>query len=227
MSKTIAYRVTRLINSSVHALMNKFENIAPEMIMEQSIVEIDQAMDELRHNLGEVIASKHLTCKRLSQYNERHEALADEIECAIAKNREDLAHAAVSAQLDIEAQIPLLEKAMSDGIHSEKELESYLGALDAKKREMRLELNDLIQMKKESSSTSPNSESCTLTSDKAQNAISHFNAIMEKQTGVNLRHDPKHTRKLHELSELSRENRIQERIEAIKSTMSHDAHGVT
>ena len=51
-----------------------------------------------------------------------------------------LAEAAIAQQLDIEAQIPVLEATIADSGSKEKELEGYITALQAKKREMQDEL---------------------------------------------------------------------------------------
>ena len=59
---------------------------------------------------------------------------------ALTNERDDLAEAAVSNQLDIEAQIPILEHTITECGENERELESYIVALQAKKREMKDEL---------------------------------------------------------------------------------------
>ena len=59
---------------------------------------------------------------------------------ALTNERDDLAEAAVSNQLDIEAQIPILEHTITECGENERELEGYITALQAKKREMKDEL---------------------------------------------------------------------------------------
>ena len=56
MTDTIASRVTRVIGGSVHALLDAVENAAPEATMAQAIREVDQAIDEVRGELGRVEA---------------------------------------------------------------------------------------------------------------------------------------------------------------------------
>ena len=129
MTDTIATRVGRIISGSVNALLDAVEGAAPEAIMEQAIREIDLAIDDVREELGRASAAKHLANKRLAEKNAAHEDLAGKIEIALDQNREDLAQAAVESQLDIEAQMPVLEQTIIGCQEREKELEGFIAAL--------------------------------------------------------------------------------------------------
>ena len=74
--------------------------------------------------------------------NRSHDELTEKVQFALEQNREDLAEAAISKQLDIEAQIPVLEKSISELGQQEKEMEKYVSALLAKKRELSRELKE-------------------------------------------------------------------------------------
>jgi len=108
--------------------------------MEEAIREIEGAIDEVRAELGRVAAKKHLASSRLMEESRKHEDLGEQIEIAVAQEREDLAEAGISKQLDIEAQIPVLEATVAECGAQETELEGYIRALQAKSREMREEL---------------------------------------------------------------------------------------
>lgn len=114
MKESMSSRVGRLIAGSVNAVIDAVENAAPEVVMEQALREIDGATDEVRTELGRVIAGKHLANKRLVEESRKHEALAEQIELAVKEGREDLAEAAIARQFDIEAQIPVLESSIAD-----------------------------------------------------------------------------------------------------------------
>lgn len=219
MSTSLFYRVSKLISGSAHALVGKIENVAPEMVMSEAIRQMDLALDELRQELGKTIANKHIANKRLAEKNDKHVSLAEKIEDSVQSGREDLAKAGIASQLDIEAQIPVLEKAIAEFCEKEKELTSYIQALDAKKREMKEELLALSKQSNASEGSAGQTVNKVAQSqNKAEKAISHFDNIMEKQTGlVGHRHDPHNAKKLQELETFSRENRINERLAAIKS----------
>ncbi len=187
MAEGLTKRVGRIISGSINAIVDAVENAAPEVVMEQAIREIDGAVDEVRNELGKVIASKHLANKRLSEKNTQHEELTEKIEVAVSEGRDDLSEAAISNQLDIEAQIPVLEHTIAECGEREKELEGYITALQAKKREMKDELKtyretigtSLVDTVSDSSGNSQGKVNKAV--DQATSAFDH---ILEKQTGL-------------------------------------------
>jgi phage shock protein A len=227
MSEALASRVARLISGSINALVNAVENAAPDIIMEQAVREVDQVIDDVRVELGKVIAAKHLSSSRFKDENNRYEELAEKIEVAIASGRDDLAEAAISRQLDIEVQIPVLEQSIADFSLKEKELDSYILALQARKREMESELKEFRQaMAAQANSAAGGSAGVSAAShavsvEKAQSA---FDRVYQNATGVAAgnKGDLQNASKLAELSELAHRNRIQERLQAIKGRMGNE-----
>ena len=74
--------------------------------------------------------------KKLADENNRHEQLGGQIASALDAGREDLAKAGIAEQLDIEARLPVLEQSLADCSSQERELDAFVAALLAKKREM-------------------------------------------------------------------------------------------
>lgn len=223
MRESITSRVGRIVSSSVNALVDAIENVAPELVMEEAIREVDGVMDEVRAELGRTIAQKHLADQRLADRRKAHTDLAQKIQVAIQENRDDLAEAAIAQQMDIEAQIPVLEKSITEASVQEKELDGYINALQAKRREMREELQRYVKAKSEamvaSSGDSGGSTSKADFASKAAKAGSAFDRIMEKNTGVPTSSGAMdNAAKIAELEELSRKNRIKERLAAIKAS---------
>ena len=144
MTDTIASRVTRVVSGSVHALLDAVENAAPEATMAQAIREVDQAIDEVRTELGKVEAVKHIASSSLNKLNTQKETLADQIDIAMTKGDETLARAGIAKQIDIDDQIPVLQRSLQEAVGRGSELEGYIAALLAKKREMELALQDFI-----------------------------------------------------------------------------------
>ena len=225
MKDTLTSRVGRILSGSVNALIDSIENAAPEIVMEEAIREIDQAVDDVRAELGIVVANRHLANKRLMDENKKHEDLKEKISFAISEKRDDLAEAAVSQQMDIEAQIPVLESTIADAGEKEKELESYIEALKAKKREMREELRNFIESRKESEkfaktgSVGPDISKSSVI-DRAEKAQVAFDRILEKSAGLPGpagAADMNTAAKLAELDDLSRANRIKERLAKLKT----------
>jgi len=226
MSENLTGRVGRIISGSLNSLVDAIENASPEAVMEQAIREIDSVVDDVRVELGRVVANKHLANKRLMDENRKHEDLAEKIELAVNEGRDDLAEAAISQQIDIEVQIPVLEATISECANKEKELEGYISALQAKKREMKSDLQQFREAQKESVAFQSGTDSGVAVVSSGGNvqsrvdkAGSAFDRVFEKATGVPVGTQPSDrstASQLAELEELARKNRIQERLASIK-----------
>jgi phage shock protein A len=216
---TIASRVTRVIGGSVHALLDAVENAAPEAAMAQAIREVDQATDEVRAELGRVEAVKHLATSSLNKLNTQNETLAGQIELAVTKGDEALARAGIARQVDIEDQIPVLQHSLQDAIGRGKELEGYIAALLAKKREMESALQDFIAAHAATQGPSAVGSSNGPMPGKAERAGSAFDRVLARQTGIAGATSPINpdAAKLRELQELARTHRIDERLAALKA----------
>ena len=227
MKESLIGRVGRIISGSFNSLIDVIENAAPETVMSEAIREIDAAIDDVRVELGRVVAGKHLANRRLMEENRKHEDLGEKIELAVKEGRDDLAEAAISRQIDIEAQIPVLEATINDCGNNEKELEGYITALQAKKREMKEELRQFRESTKEtvtfsSASSDSGLEASSDVERKVAKAESAFERIAEKATGIpggGRTADRQTATKLAELEEIARKNRIQERLAAIKGNV--------
>lgn len=220
MSNRLATRVGRIISGSMHALIDALEGSTPEIVMEQAIREIDLAVDEVRLELGKAAAAKHLASRRLSQKNTEHEELSSRSQEALLASREDLAKAAVGRQLDIEAQMPILEETISDCAEEEKELEGYIAALQAKKREMEEELLAFRQEKQKANGNTSTSQAkgTSNVEKKVADASSAFERVLARYTNQRIKDTGSSSSKdLAELEQLARNNRIVERLAMIKS----------
>lgn len=223
MKEKIANRVGRIISGSMNALVDAVENAAPETVMEEAIREIDGAVDEVRAELGRVVASKHLANQRLMEESQKHEDLAEKIELAVAEERDDLAEVAISTQLDIEAQIPVLESTIADCGNQEKELEGYISALQARKREMKEDLKNFRETRAEADSVAAGKSGASGSSVAARvsKAESAYERVVENATGLLGRGgvgDREEAVKLSELDDMARKNRVNERLEKIKQS---------
>ncbi len=219
MNESISSRVRRIISGSIHQLIEAFENAAPEAVMEKAICEIDETVEELRAELGRNVANRHIASKRLSDAETQHKDLASKIELAVSENRDDLAEAAIVRQLDIEAQTPVLKSSVRELDEKGKELETFMVALQAKKREMKEELRQfrLAQAKSVTPAGDCPSGDIHARISKAESA---FGRVLEKQTGLPQdTGDMKTAGQLMELEALSRKKKIQDRLTAAKSRM--------
>jgi len=207
MNETITRRVSRLISGSLNAVIDAAENASPLIVMKESIREVEQATTEVRTELGKLVVQQHTTQNRIDSEQKKHQELSEQISFALKEGREDLAEAAISRQMDIEVQLPILKNSLEDASKEGEELEGFIAALQAKKREMQDELKFFESQSKESSIDS--------TQDQVSKAESAFNRVMGMNTPSSIKTDES---KLAELEELTRKNRIQERLSKMKAT---------
>jgi phage shock protein A len=221
MSETLRNRVSRVIAGSVHALLDRIEDQAPDAFMEQAIREADTVINDVRHELGLVTANRHLAQQQHAKLNTQHADLSGQINEALNHSREDLAHAAIARQLDIEAQLPVLEGSLSDLATQEHELQSFVGALLAKRREMEAALAAFRQSRADTQASHPSKAPGSSTADQRMHAAtSAFDRLHTRQTGISA-----HTSngnlaqagKLKELEDLVRANKIAERLAQLKA----------
>ena len=220
MSETLSRRVGRLVSGGFHALIDAAENLAPEAVMNESIREIERAVDEVRAELGKVLAQKHLAAKKMADESNRHEAIDANLQAAVNAGRDDLAEAGIAEQMDIEARLPVLENTIADCAAQEKELEGFIAALQAKKREMQQQLQDWRAAQQSvgaGKAAGGNGSDLNRIARDAEKSGNAFDRVMGRQNSVHNSTDAAQLAKLKELEDLSRNNRIAERLAALKA----------
>ena len=219
MADSLKTRVGRVIAGGVHALLDKIEDLNPQAAMEQAIREADGVIDEVRHELGLVSANRHLAQQQHAKLNRSHEDLRDQIAQALAVSREDLARAAVSRQIDIEAQIPVLETTLADLARQEQELQGFTAALLAKKREMQEALAEFRKSRAATESAAqPQGQSNV--EQRLGKVTDAFDKIYQRQTGLDGTQragNLDQAARLSELEQLVRDHKIAERMAQIKA----------
>ena len=223
MSETLTSRVGRLIAGGFHSIIDAVENAGPESVMEQAIREIDSAIADVRTDLGTIEAQRHLTAKRLAEDSGRHDRLSDQAREALGQQRDDLAQAAIERQIDLEAQLPILETRLTDLAEEKTKLEGYITALQAKKREMRDALADFRKAREQQASPTGTATGLgrqgTSVQVRGERAAEAFDRIFQRQTGLpgTSGTSDATAAKLAELEELTRRNRIAERLAQLKA----------
>jgi phage shock protein A len=223
MSETLKTRVGRVIAGSVHALLDRIEDQAPEAMMEQSTREADAVIDDVRHELGIVSANRHLSQQQHASLNSQRASLAAQIDEALTGGRDDLARAAVARQLDIEAQLPVLETTLGEYTRQESELQGYVAALLAKKREMQEALSEFRKSRAAAAATVPakgGGAAGSSAEHRIDSVTGAFDRIYERQTGLSgtaRGNTLQQAAQLKELDEMVRDNKIAERMAQLKA----------
>lgn len=220
MALNLTARVTSLVSASMHGLLDKLEEAAPVAMLEQYMRELDQVIEEVRAELGSAVANKHLAQQQHVRLNKEHDELDVSINTGLAEGRDDLVRSAVSRQLDIEAQLPILESSLTQITATEKEHTAWLDALLGKKREMQRMVMDYEASRRAASNAAPAGNGAgSQSSARAQAAQDGFERTLRKATGLDglaASASIDQASKIKELGDLVRENRINERLAALK-----------
>lgn len=221
MAESLGSRVGRVMAGSAHALLDRIEGAAPEAMMEQALREVDQVVDEVRHELGSVAANRHLLQRQQAELLQQQARLDGQIGQAMDAGREDLARAAVARQLDVEAQLPVLERSLAEQAARESELTAYVGALLAKRREMVEALEALRAAKKAAAAGSPAGAGAASGSEaRLERASSAFDRLYQRETGLSPAAGGASLQQaaaLRELDEMARRHQIEERLAKLKA----------
>jgi len=219
MSESLANRVGRIISGGFNAMLEAIENTLPETVMEQALREVEQAIEEVRFELGRVLAGKHLAGSRLDAEKQRLAALTEQIETALIQQREDLAEAAIAQQLDIEAQLAVLDSTCAAAANQEQQLQAYIQALQAKKREMQEQLRLFKRSQLRQGAAGDSVATRVDVNHSVENASRAFDRAINNAAGLDIAaqsSDAAQLAKLAELDELARKNRIRERLDQLK-----------
>lgn len=221
MADSLKVRVGRVIAGSVHALLDHIEDQLPEAMMEQSIREADGVIDDVRHELGQVAANRHLAQTQHASLNGQHAKLSEQIDQALAQGREDLTRAAVARQLDIEVQLPVLETTLAELARQESELQGYVAALLAKRREMEDALSEFRKSRAVQASAGAAAGAGGSRAEQRMGAVTGaFDRVYERQTGISgtaRSVSLQQAAQLKALDDMARENKIAERLARLKA----------
>jgi phage shock protein A len=216
MAETLAMRVTRILAGSAHAFLDAVEHLAPEAMLRQAVREIDQVMSEVRFDLGKVEAAKHLVTSQINKLNNENEQIATQIEAALETGKEDLARAGIERQTIIDDQTPVLQRSLAEQQERAGELERYITALAAKRREMEEALQQYLASLAHAGSAGAASKATH--DSRVEDARSAFDRVLARQIGVTALTSGAQgdAQKLKELQDLARQNRIEERLAQLK-----------
>ncbi len=217
-------RVTHIISSSAHALLDKIEGLTPIASLEQNIRDLDGLTEEVRTELGKVAANLHLSQRQHSTLSQEHAQIEQALDTALQQGKEELAKVAIARQLDIEAQLPILENNIEDAGIQQKELSGYIDALLSKRREMQDTIAHIEQTIRSQSSSMTSAASINdpngALQSKLQGIQTTFDDAVRKQTGVSTsghQASLSQTKDLNSLKDLVREQAIAERLAKAKT----------
>ncbi|MFJ6324019.1 MULTISPECIES: PspA/IM30 family protein [unclassified Rhizobium] len=138
----ILSRMGRLIAGLANTAIDKVEGANKIAVIEQALREIDAAADDARTDLGKARAEEYRIQSRRTEIVDDLAVLDEKIRLAVSADRDDLAKAGVARQIDLEAQIAALDRALADAHEQIDEGQKALQAILATRREAEARLID-------------------------------------------------------------------------------------
>ena len=136
MAESLFMRVRRVVSASIEDVVDAMERAGGASVMREAIREVDRAMDEVRAEQETATARRLQATRQQRMFRDQLAALDEKARFAVAENRDDLAEAALSRQLDFEAQAERLEAVRAEAADEAGRLEGCLAALATRKAQM-------------------------------------------------------------------------------------------
>jgi len=213
-TETVLTRIGRVIAGMTHAAVDAAENAGSEAVLAQALREIDAAADEVRGELGKAMAERTRLELRRKELDRERDDLDAKTKLAVEKGRDDLAEAGIARQLDIEAQIGVLDRMLKDSQDSIDQLGQTLGAVRASRREAESRLADLRRTASANASGAAVGASRV---DRALDKVERAQTAVERLTGVPSGDTPTDAKAIDELNDLARKHAVAERLARLKA----------
>lgn len=211
-------RIGRVIAGMTNLAVDVAEGINPDAVLAQAIREIDAAADEVRVELGKATAERHRLDVRRQQLMREKDDLAGKVRVALDEDRDDLAEVGIARQVDIEAQVGVLDRLMADAEEKIIQLGETVDAIAASRREAEQTRKD-YQTSRAAAVTEGGVASGS-SGDKVSGAMSKVaraQATTARITGVPAAKPNNDAKALDELAELQRQREVRSRLERLKS----------
>src|SRR5204862_1959111 len=110
MAESIFARVSRLLSATVEDAVDRMEQAGGDAVMREAIREADRAIDQVKADHEAAMARRLQAARQQQMLAKRLEELTAKARFAIAQERDDLAEAALSRQIDFEEQNKQLDE---------------------------------------------------------------------------------------------------------------------
>lgn len=139
-SEPIFLRVRRVITAGAEVGVDALERVTGASLLRQALRQVDRACGEARAEHEAASARSAQAGHRQGKIRERIADLDDKARFAIGKGRGDLAEAALSSQLDLEAELARLDLVQAEAADHAARLDACIADLAARKTQLEREL---------------------------------------------------------------------------------------
>jgi phage shock protein A len=207
-------RIGRVIAGMANLAIDAAEGVNPEAVITQAIREIDAAADEVRTDLGKATAERHRLDARRQQLLREKAELDARVRLALQENRDDLAEAGIARQVDIEAQVGVLERMLAETDEKIAQHGQTIDAIAASRREAEQTRKEFRESQSEhhvDGQASGNKPAGPMTK------VARAQAAAARVTGVPASPVNTNAQTLGELAELQRDREVKSRLARLKS----------
>lgn len=219
MAESVFQRMKRTVAARVETAVDALERANGPALMRESLRQIERAIGELAADHDRVLGRAVQAEMRSGDLAKELVTLAENARFAMEKKREDLARAALSRQIDVEADIVTLKGVIGDAKKEAVRLLEAQAALRAQHQEMSAELAAFEKAQRSAVPGSPASIASARDVDtKVRHAREAFDRVMKASTGLDAHEKaPSDHQKVMEIRELQRESAVDERLQALKA----------
>lgn len=219
MAESIFARMSRILSARIEDSVDHLEKAGGESVMREAVREADRAIDQVKAE-REVVMSRRLQAARHQiLLAKRVEALNGKASFAIDEGRDDLAEAALSRQIDFEAEAEKLSEAEAQAREQEARLEEGLAALKARKTHMEDALKAYLISQREAAMGGDGPARADRAAEKKVDAAEQaFDRAMTGVGGLSMaRVDTETVHRVAEIDALQRNAAIARRLAALKA----------
>lgn len=221
MAESVFVRVRRLVSAGIEDAVDAMERAGGTGVMREAIREVDRAVDEVRAEQEAATARRLQAMRQQRMFRDQIAALDEKARFALAENRDDLAEAALSRQLDFEAQAQRLDAVQAEAAGEAGRLDECLVALAARKSRMEEALAAFEAAQRDASLGGDGpARPDRRTERKVERAEAAFDRAMAGAGGVAgiVRADAQTAAKVAEITTLQKSAAIAQRMAALRST---------
>jgi phage shock protein A len=211
-------RIGRVIAGMTNLAIDAAEGVNPEAVIAQAIREIDAAADEVRGDLGKATAERHRLDARRQQLLHEKTELDARVHSALDGSRDDLAEAGIARQVDIEAQVGVLDRLLIESDEKIAQLGQTVDAVAASRREAEQTRRDYLASKSQAAASEGPAPGNGRGGAMAK--VARAQAAAARVTGVPASQPQADAKALAELADLARDREVKARLARLKSGRS-------
>lgn len=220
MAESIFLRVRRLCSARIEDTVDRMETEGGDAVMREAIREVDRAIDEIRSQQSAAMARRLQAAKQQAMVEGKIAELGNKARFAVDSGRDDLAEAALTRQVDFEAELEKLKKTQGSTAEEEAKLEDSLASLRSRKVQMEDALRAFGEAQAEASMGGDKGFQVQQGIErKVEQAEAAFDRAMGGAGGVSFtRADADTINKVSELDSLAKGASVKDRLAALKAS---------